>query len=111
MGHSMFHSHSGLFASARPGTVVAGGLRHRIRWIQHAPGFHQVGCTCGWVSARPSRLQATATEAGRGHIADMARVARNESKQELRKQTMQRRSEARLARRLRRQKQANTDNP
>jgi len=61
------------------------------------------------VSARPSRFQAAATEDGRGHISDMTRVARNEGRQELRKQAMQRRSDARLVRQVRRQKQANSD--
>ena len=89
MGRGWWHA-SGLMAP-RPGTVVVAGKRHRIRWIQHAPKLHQVGCDCGWVSPSIHRYQQYALQVGEMHIAGMVRLARTEAQQKAKlKQTRER---------------------
>ncbi len=74
--------HSSFFNRA-PGTVVTGGIRHQIRWVNHTIRFNQVGCTCGWMQPPPATWEYTAIEAGRGHINSMSRVAREEQKAQM----------------------------
>src|ERR1039458_3605877 len=63
----------------RPAMGTAGGVTHRLRWLDRHSGY-RMGCSCGWADPGGHWSEDSAVMAGNSHIRTTKRVARSTAK-------------------------------